>query len=279
MRIAVGLLCVWFLSASCLADVNPARILLTFDDGPSTRKRNNPTEVILSVLQQNSVQSGIKAIFFTQTRLGPDKNGSLTKRLLQQEHEEGHVLAVHNGTLGALRSHRSMEGEELDTFLAESQAQLQQFSGRKPVLIRPPMWAFNNSILEAYQRQGLHMLLTDVSVGDGKSWGFRANPRRRSHLLKEMKAVEQRISAGEIPPVDGWIPIIVTFHDTNTWTASHMDEYLQILVDSAGKAGITLDAQPFYACADCLEAAALQRSIRETDPESLVPSPWNWLWY
>ena len=123
------------------------------------------------------------------------------------------------------------------------------------------------------------MLLTDVNVGDGKTWGFRANPRRRSHLLKEMKSVEARIRAGEIPGIDGHTPIVVTFHDTNTWTASHMNEYLEILVDSARQAGITLDEQPYYANAARLEAAAVYRARNETNPESMVPAPWSWIWY
>lgn len=278
MRNAAFLLVAWLLAGSCLAAEAPARILLSFDDGPSTRQKKNPTVIILDVLAQNTVQNGIKVIFFTRTRLGPDKKGELTRTLLQREHDEGHVLAVHDGTLSGLRTHRSLKGTKLDTFLAESRDQLQPFTGHKPELVRPPLWAFDQRTLNAYQANDLHMLLTDVSVGDGKSWGYRANPRRRSHLLKEMKEVEERISAGDIPVVDGLIPIIVTFHDTNTWTAKHMNEYLEILVDSANKAGIRLDTQAYYADAADVRKAAMERSLQEDDPKSLVPAPWSWIW-
>ncbi|HMB61321.1 MAG TPA: polysaccharide deacetylase family protein [Xanthomonadales bacterium] len=254
-------------------------MMLTFDDGPSTRKKDNPTEIILQVLARNPVQDGIKAIFFTQTRLGSNRHGEITKRLLLREHEEGHVLAVHEGARSSLRSHRGLKGKALDSFLTESQDQLQQISGQAPRLIRPPFWAFNERTQAAYQRHGLHMLLTDVSAGDGKSWGFRANPRRRNHLAGEMQAVRQRMVAGELPEVDGVMPIIVTFHDTNTWTADHMEEYLALLIEAAVAADIELDEEPFYGQGSVMEHAAIKRSENEQDPVSLVPAPWRWLWF
>jgi hypothetical protein len=36
-----------------------------------------------------------------------------------------------------------------------------------------------------------------------------------------------------LEPVNGVVPVIVAFHDTNDFTASHMTDYLQILVDAA----------------------------------------------
>jgi hypothetical protein len=119
------------------------------------------------------------------------------------------------------------------------------------------------------------MLLTDVSVSDGKSWGYRANPRRSSVLARQMLAVQQRIATGSIPEVDGWLPIIVTFHDTNTWTAKHMVDYLQLLISSAAQAGIELDQQAFYAQRDQLSKAGIQRSLQEKEPQNMVPSRWQ----
>ncbi len=43
---------------------------------------------------------------------------------------------------------------------------------------------------------------------------------------------------GELPTVDGVIPVVVTFHDINRYTARHMQEYLQILLDSAQVTGV-----------------------------------------
>ncbi len=251
------------------------RLLLTFDDGPSTRTSSSPTDQILNVLAHNSVQEGIKAVFFSQTRLYDIHSGALTRKLLQREAEEGHVLGVHSGTLKHHSDHRGLDNLELEGFLTDTKVILQEITGITPLLVRPPYWAFNDRTQRAYAAFDLHMLLTDVSVSDGKSWGYRANPRRRSVLREQMHAVHKRIAAGQIPIVDGLLPVIVTFHDTNTWTAKHMEEYLELLVSSAIEAGIVLDSQPFYTDRDQLEQAGLQRSLQEHNPISLVPSRWR----
>ncbi|MDZ4729967.1 MAG: polysaccharide deacetylase family protein [Xanthomonadales bacterium] len=265
------------MSTANAAHAQPARFLLTFDDGPSTKTHNNPTESILRTLDSNAVQNGIKAIFFTQTRLGPDRKGQLTLQLLTRNHLAGHLLAIHSGSRIGILDHRLLKGGELHEFLVNSQNALRGITGHTPRLIRPPYWAFNERTWAAYREVSLSMLLTDISVGDGKSWGFRANPRRRSVLLKQMQVVKQRIDDGGIPLVEGLHPIIVTFHDTNTWTASHMEEYLKLLIESASSAGVTLDQRTFYAQRETLERVAVRRSELEPNPEEMVPSRWRWL--
>lgn len=272
-----GLLCLLGLQVSTVSAAQPARFLLTFDDGPSTKSHNNPTESVLDTLDSNSAQNGIKAIFFTQTRQGSSRKFELTQRLLKREHQAGHLLAIHSGSRIGILDHRLLNSSELHDFLINSQNALSAVSGKTPSLIRPPYWAFNERTWAAYGEVGLYMLLTDVSVGDGKAWGYRANPRRRSVMLKQMQRVKQRIDAGAIPLIEGLYPIIVTFHDTNTWTASHMEEYLQILVSSAATAGVELDQQPFYAQRDTLEQVAIRRSSLEDNPIDMVPSRWHWL--
>jgi peptidoglycan/xylan/chitin deacetylase (PgdA/CDA1 family) len=270
-------MCLLCLQVSAVNAAQPARFLLTFDDGPSTKSRNNPTESILQTLDSNPVQNAIKAIFFTQTRLGPDRKGQLTLQLLAREHQAGHLLAIHSGSSTGILDHRLLKGNKLHDFLVSSKNTLSEVTGHTPSLIRPPYWGFNERTRVAYREVGLFMLLTDVSVGDGKSWGFRANPRRRSVLLKQMQLVKQRIDEGGIPLVEGLYPIIITFHDTNTWTSSHMEEYLQLLVESANSVGLTLDQQVFYAQRETLERVAIRRSELESNPEEMVPSRWRWL--
>lgn len=265
------------LQVSVVNAAQPARFLLTFDDGPSTKKHNNPTESILQTLESNGVQNDIKAIFFTQTRLGPDRKGQLTLELLNRTHLAGHLLAIHSGSLTGILDHRRLKATELHNFLVDSKNDLSKIAGQAPQLLRPPYWAFNERTWAAYREDGLSMVLTDISVGDGKSWGFRANPRRRSVLLKQMQVVKQRIDDDEIPLVEGLHPIIVTFHDTNTWTASRMEEYLQLLVESASSAGVTLDQQAYYAQREVLERVAVRRSLLEDNPVEMVPSRWRWL--
>ena len=83
----------------------PARFLLSFDDGPSTREPYNPTRAILDALAHSPVQPGIKAVFFLQTR-DPHAGGSAEGRaLMRREHAEGHVLGVHSGSPRGHSSH------------------------------------------------------------------------------------------------------------------------------------------------------------------------------
>ena len=82
---------------------------------------------------------------------------------------------------------------------------------------------------------------------------------------------------GEIPEADGTTPIVVTFHDTNDYTAEHMQEYLQMLVDEGGKAGLILASQPFYTDSAALERAALVRANDVAHRADMVPGWWPWI--
>jgi peptidoglycan/xylan/chitin deacetylase (PgdA/CDA1 family) len=275
IRLVLCVFTLFFCADFALSANERARFLLSFDDGPSTREVNNPSETILDVLAENPIQNGIKAVFFTQTRLDSGSHAEHTRRILQREADEGHLLAIHSGVLKSHSDHRGLKNTELEEFLSGSKSALQRITGLNPLLIRPSFWAFNERTLAMYAKYDLHMLLTDVSVSDGKSWGYRANPRRRSVLRMQLKAVHQRIADGLIPAVDGLLPIVVAFHDTNTWTAEHMTEYLQLLVTAAGEAGIILDEQPFYTQRDQLSEAGVQRSLQEEHPVSMVPLKWR----
>ncbi len=87
----------------------PVRFALTFDDGPTTRDKGNPTEIILDALAENPVQRGIKGIFFVQTR---NSGGGATERgraLIRREHAQGHLVALHDGSTSGHRSHRNLD--------------------------------------------------------------------------------------------------------------------------------------------------------------------------
>jgi len=156
-------------------------------------------------------------------------------------------------------------------------ADLMPIAGRRTTLLRPPYWAHDERTLAAYARHGLAMLLTDISANDGKTWGFRASPRRRSHMASELVRVFGRMKRGEIPAVEGVTPIVVAFHDTNDYTAAHMREYLQMLVDEARSAGIALAARPFYDDRVELERAALSRARDAANRADMMPWQWRWI--
>ncbi|EGH45309.1 polysaccharide deacetylase, partial [Pseudomonas syringae pv. pisi str. 1704B] len=87
-----------------------------------------------------------------------------------------------------------------------------------------------------------------------------------------------RIAAGELPAVDGVIPVVVTFHDLNRYTARHAREYLQILVDSAGQTGVRLADKPFYDDSAQLQRAALARRVKAAGEPVSLPGAWSWIW-
>lgn len=255
----------------------PVRFVLTFDDGPNGRDSDNPTEIILDTLAENPVQRGIKGIFFVQTR-GSD--GGATERgrtLIRREHAHGHLLALHDGFPWGHLSHRNLTDSALEKSLTDGVADLVALVGHRVTLIRPPYWAYDERTLAVYARHGLATLLTDISANDGKDWGYKASPRRYWHMASEMARVQARLLRNGLPEVDGVTPVIVTFHDTNDFTAAHMQEYLQMLVDEAHFAGIALAERPFYDDTASLERAGLERSGDRTPRREMVPWWWRWI--
>ncbi|HEX9390267.1 MAG TPA: polysaccharide deacetylase family protein [Usitatibacteraceae bacterium] len=255
----------------------PVRFILSFDDGPNGRLTDNPTEKILDTLAHNTTQNGIKAIFFLQTR---SSDGGATRRgraLIRREFADGHVLALHDASHWGHRNHRSLNDAELVQALRDGITDLAPVLGRPVTLLRPPYWAYDARTLAAYASHGLTVLLTDISANDGKDWGFKASPRRFIHMAGEMRKVRERIDSGQIPAVDGVAPVVITFHDTNNYTAAHMQEYLQMIVDKARASGLTLSAQPFYNEATSMERAALVRGRDAAHRRDMVPWWWRWM--
>ena len=250
----------------------PIRLLLSFDDGPSARDEDNPTVQILDGLARNAIQPGIKAVFFVQTGA---LNGGATPRghaLMRRTMDEGHVLGFHTATPGHT-SHTRLGDEVLETSLNQGLASHIQLTGHAPVLVRPPHWAYDARTFAAYQRHGLNLVMTDLSANDGKIPWPNASLRRRSHFEHQLRELRRRVN--ELPVVDGVRPVVVTFHDANPFTGSHIDEYLEILVTGANKAGLVLADPPFYASAESAEAAAQARALTDPGVQIRIPGFWT----
>jgi peptidoglycan/xylan/chitin deacetylase (PgdA/CDA1 family) len=255
----------------------PIRFLLTFDDGPSASSLWNPSDEVLDALAQNPVQPGVKAVFFVQTR-GPRAGGSeIGRSIMRREHLEGHVLGFHTATHWHT-NHRFLDPDELEQSLDNGEGDIAAVTGAPPSLVRPPFWSYDKRTFAAYQRHGMHILLTDLSANDGKVWGITVSPRRRMNLTRQLSEVRERIADGQLPVVDGVIPVVVTFHDLNRYTARHTREYLEILLDSARLTGLKTDAKPFYDDQRMLERAAMARTVRDTSQPVHLPGLWDWLW-
>ncbi|MGV8842847.1 MAG: polysaccharide deacetylase family protein [Pseudomonas sp.] len=261
-----------------LLGAEPIRFLLTFDDGPSASRKGNPTQSILDDLAHNPVQPGIKALFFVQTRATYAGGSPHGQALLRRQQREGHLLGLHTATPGHANQ-RLLSPALLEQSLQDGVADLRAITGSAPTLLRPPFWNYNRRTFDAYQAHGLRILLTDLSANDGKTWGIHGSLRRRSHLRNELARVREQIRAEGLPVVAGVIPVVVTFHDLNTYTAEHMQEYLQILLDGAQDVGLMTAAQPFYAQRADLQRAALARSVDDGARYQRLPGLWDRLWH
>ena len=255
----------------------PIRFLLTFDDGPSASGYNNPSRSVVADLAHNPVLPGIKAVFFLQTEAYRSGGSSRGRKTMEREFAAGHLLAFHTATTFHT-NHRWLNDAELERTLNVGAAAIASITGTPPVLVRPPFWNYDKRTFAAYQRHGMQVLLTDLSANDGKIWGFNGSPRRRANLYRQLSVVRERIALGELPSVEGVIPVVVTFHDINRYTARHMQEYLQILMDSARINGLTTAAEPFYTDTIQLQQAALGRAVKVVSEPVHLPGVWNWIW-
>ncbi len=255
----------------------PIRFLLTFDDGPSASGYNNPSRSVIADLAHNPVLPGIKAVFILQTEASRSGGSPRGRKTMEREYAAGHVLAFHTAT-AFHTNQRWLTDAELESTLTEGAADIASITGTAPTLVRPPFWNYDKRTFAAYQRHGMHVLLTDLSANDGKIWGFNGSPRRRANLYHQLSVVREHIALGELPTVDGVIPVVVTFHDINRYTARHMQEYLQILMDSARINGMKMAPEPFYTEHAELERAALARTVKDVNEAVHLPGVWNWVW-
>ncbi len=255
----------------------PIRFLLTFDDGPSGAVKRNPTQKILDVLAKNPIQSGIKAIFFVQTRAQRGGGTEEGRRLLKREQSEGHLLGFHTATPHH-SNHKFLPPEQFEQSLQDGIDDMRGEIGVAPSLVRPPFWSYDAHTLHEYHRAGMQMLLTDLSANDGVIWGVNWSWHKHSNFLKQLSIARQKWLEGSLPVVDGETPIVVTFHDVNTYTARTMGIYLNILLQVAKELEMPVTEKPFYDDRAALERAAAARVVVDANNNVQLPSIWNWVW-
>ena len=240
----------------------PVRFLITFDDGPSAAPRHNSSALILDTLAHNRWQNGIKAIFFVQTRHRNGGGTDIGQELMQRMQREGHLLALHTASARGHINHTQMPLAELDLSLVTGIEDIRQISGVPPRFIRPPFWHHNPATLDRYAAHGLSMLLDDISIGDGKVRGITANPNARKRIRSDLQKVARRIRNDELPAVSGYIPLVMTMHDTNSTTARNLERYLGMLVEEARHVGLAVHPQPFISPGEELARVAAVRVNR-----------------
>ncbi|WP_020202965.1 MULTISPECIES: polysaccharide deacetylase family protein [Cupriavidus] len=238
----------------------PIRFLLTFDDGPDAGE-DGSTPLILRQLADNPVTPGIKALFFVQTAHPRRGGGEAGKEQMHATCKAGHRLAVHSGLPDGHVSHTRLAPEELEASLLSGEADIIEQCRGAAQLVRPPNWAYDDAVQAVYRKLGLAMLMSDVNARDGKIYGWHISLRRRSHINSELAQVKVALSEQRLAPAGGVVPVVVSFHDTNDYTASHMTEYLQILVEEARDNGLALADPPFYTDGRQAERAARVRAL------------------
>src|SRR3989344_1904402 len=244
------------------------RFLLTFDDGPSIQADDNPTLSILDQLAVNDVQPGIKAVFFVQTRNANGGGTEFGKAIMRQTYAAGHILGLHSASPRGHVAHIWMSGNELNQSLQDGIADIHDITGHDPSLVRPTFWAFTDQTRRIYEANHLNMLLSDVKAHDGVIRVFNVSFRRRGHFHSELRAVRLAIERGELRQTDCYVPVVVAFHDVNTFTAGKFTEYLHILLEEAVKVGLQPAEKPFYDAAQDVERVALLR----TQPSAMIAS-------
>lgn len=253
------LLFTWCATAQPLA---PVRFLLTFDDGPDIGTPSL-TATIQQQLAYNPVMPGIKALFFVQATHERHGDSDLGRQLMRDTCAGGHLLGLHSGTPRGHIPHPRLTPEELAASLSQGNLAIEQQCPGRVAFVRPPDWVYTDATLAAYQVAQMQMLQADASVNDGKIYGWISSPRRRTHLRSTLERVAQARTAGHLPEVDGVLPVIVALHDTNSYTAEHMTEYLQILVEESAAVGLPLASAPFYADRDAMVRAGSVRAQKQ----------------
>ncbi len=162
-----------------ISQVEKGKLAITFDDGPS-----EVTNEFLDVLQKHNVS----ATFFL---IGKKIQGNeeIVKRIVA----DGHAIGSHSyrhDYLYAVKSSKNIEND-----LVDCSAAIEQVTGNKPQLFRPPFGVTTPRLASAVKRLGLYSVGWTIRTNDG----VEADPRK----------IEDNIFKKELSGS------IVLFHDTN----------------------------------------------------------------
>ena len=174
---------------------NHKYIALTFDDGPEPET----TTRILDTLNQYDA----KATFFM---LG--KNAELYPHIAKRVADEGHEVANHTTTHANLNA---VKGDRIRTEMTGSMNQIEQATGIKPTLFRPPYGNYNETVISIAEETNQSIILWSLDTND---WQHRS-----ANATYEM--VTQYAQPGSI----------VLMHDIHKTTADALPQIMQRLTN------------------------------------------------
>jgi peptidoglycan/xylan/chitin deacetylase (PgdA/CDA1 family) len=184
----------FFLKAICSAKTNKKEIAISFDDGPV----ENMTPSVLEILKQHHVQAAFFCI---------GKNVAAHAALLQQIHDEGHLIGNHSFTHNAwfdLFSQKRMQEELLMTDEA-----IKKVTGLRPKLFRPPYGVTNPTVKKV--------------VAKGKYTAIGWSVRSYDTVIQDEQKLLRRVTRN-IRPGD-----IFLFHDKCISTVHILPTFLQLV--------------------------------------------------
>ena len=220
---------------------NAVKIILTFDDGPDTRRSSaNGTRRVLNTLQDHD----INAVFFIQSHARDDNNNyfrgmeeSVGIPTVERMHAEGHIIATHTGMDGQ-RAHgwenrhpRRETIGELGADLDRNKEYILARTGAYPRYVRPPFGAHSPAVRSRYASRNLNMILWDIDSRDTVS-SYDSHDIRE-HLQRE---VTRLITQGKQY-------MVILFHDIDKHTNSpgNLDTYINTIDSAINNLGLEAD--------------------------------------
>jgi peptidoglycan/xylan/chitin deacetylase (PgdA/CDA1 family) len=236
------------------------RILLTFDDGPDAGGLGgyNHTDKVLDALGRKSAIG----VFFIQTHVSyrlPSPNG-LT--IASRAHAEGHVLAIHTGSLADHRCHKwrctqpaDMAGATngLDSDMIRAKAAIKTITGTDPKFVRATYGYTDAHCMRAYSQNELKHVYWDLTSGDD----------RKNATVFSVRAF---LSAESRRLATAGGDLICLLHDIARVTADHLPEFMDAIATAVRMNGHT----PVFV-ADRLQAEVIMDS--KSRPGTDTPCP------
>lgn len=189
----------WNMHIESIHQPHQSGILLTFDDGPVAKN----TSTILDVLKEH----GIKAVFFVIGKQA-EQHPEIIKRIHKEGHAIGNHSYSHSNVLPFFRS------KKLRRDFEKCEKIIQELTGKKPLLVRPPFGATSPRYFKAfkkknYQSIGWNVRTLDAVANDKKSFFKKALNKVRPHEAQ-----------------------IMLLHDSKTITAQHFSDLVNQLKNS-----------------------------------------------
>lgn len=214
-----------------IASNNTVNIILTFDDGPDTRRKDNGTRHIIDTLQTHA----INAVFFIQSHARSDGNNYFRGMeekvgipLVEQMHANGHIIAAHTGMDGQYAhawKNRHPRREAIGALakdLERCKEYIRARTGAYPRYVRPPFGEHNPAVRSRYAAHDLQMILWDIDSLDTKVGYDRHDVR--NHLQNKIKNLV----------ITNNQSLVILFHDIDKTTNSpgNLHSYI-IAIDNA----------------------------------------------